>query len=379
MRQNQNKTTIASLIAAASVASAALAAEEHEHTHHKEYLADGAVDIALVYDADHSELEFAVFAGEAHGHGDDHGDDHGDEHGDDHGDEHGDDHGDEHGDEHGDDHGDDHGEEHGDEHEHGDGIALGDAVILGGADTKYVLPEGGGFDFLGEAGDEVYRLPQDAASGPAAPGFAMEFEDGIFSNDAGSIELTGFEGPGHLVAFILGGFGEITTVFDTRDGLDASDTFTGPGETHQHLNWVFTEPGIYHLELEGRAELATDSTVLSTAGELKFHIGSGAAYLREIDDFESDWATTENLGEVYTADFPWLYMPLLESWAFAMGEGGDSMFLFIEALDTWTFTGVEAAPWFYDFARGAWIYALSQPNGDVWIYDSSTQSWSSLP
>lgn len=324
----------------------ALMAHEHDSEHHKTYLDEGEIDIALVYHADEGELEFTLFT--EHDHDED---EHADEH--------------EHGDEH--------------EHEHGEGIHMDEAVILAGADTAFTLPQTGDFDFLGQAGTTVYILPQDPTAGPPAPGFAMEFEDGIVTGDIASVSLMALEGPGDLVAYILDGFGSVTIVFDTRNGLDAADTYTGSAESHQHLNWAFTEPGIYHLELDGSAQLASDETQLTTSGELMVQVGAGNAYLRQVEDYEAGWALSENLGEVYTPDFPWLYLPLLDGWTYADGPGGEEMYLFVPALNGWAYTGDELAPWFYDFANTSWLYILRQPDGSVYVYDETDSSWSPLP
>lgn len=132
----------------------------------------------------------------------------------------------------------------------------------------------------------------------------MEFAEGIFTENTATVNLVGKEGPGELVAYTLDGFGKVTTAFDTRDGFDESDRYTGVSESHQHLNWAFTEPGIYHLELEASAQLAAGGNELTTADELMVQVGAGLAYLREIDSDQGGWASTESLGAAYDEDFP---------------------------------------------------------------------------
>lgn len=77
------------------------------------------------------------------------------------------------------------------------------------------------------------------------------------------LSATAVEGPGDLIAYLTGSFGDVDVYFDSSDGFDTAtgyrdDTVTLPPDAHTHLSWAFTEPGIYTLDLE--AKLQTDGT-----------------------------------------------------------------------------------------------------------------------
>jgi len=70
-------------------------------------------------------------------------------------------------------------------------------------------------------------------------------------------------GPGDIVAYLTGSFGDTDRYFDSSDGFDAADgyrddTVTLPADAHTHLSWAFTAPGVYTLTL--RARLQIDDT-----------------------------------------------------------------------------------------------------------------------
>ncbi|MDQ1136394.1 anchored repeat ABC transporter substrate-binding protein [Microbacterium sp. SORGH_AS 1204] len=70
-------------------------------------------------------------------------------------------------------------------------------------------------------------------------------------------------GPGSIVAYLTGSFGDTDRYIDSSDGFDPADgyrddTVTLPADAHTHLSWAFTEPGTYTLTL--RARLQVDDT-----------------------------------------------------------------------------------------------------------------------
>ncbi|WP_200814817.1 anchored repeat ABC transporter, substrate-binding protein [Blastococcus haudaquaticus] len=77
------------------------------------------------------------------------------------------------------------------------------------------------------------------------------------------LSATGMEGPGDLVGYLTGSFGEPEVFLDSSDGFDAAsgyrdDTAVLPPDAHSHMSWAFTEPGVYRLTLSAR--LAPDPT-----------------------------------------------------------------------------------------------------------------------
>ena len=89
------------------------------------------------------------------------------------------------------------------------------------------------------------------------------------------LSATGVDGPGSLVAYLTGSFGDVDVYFDSTDGFDAAggfrdDTVSLPPDAHTHLSWAFTEPGLYTLDLQAKLQTSTDqkptevATVLET-------------------------------------------------------------------------------------------------------------------
>lgn len=87
------------------------------------------------------------------------------------------------------------------------------------------------------------------------------------------------KGPGRLVAYVTGSFGQPEVLFDSGDGFDRSDGFDAdtallPTAAHTHLSWVFTEPGVYRLSLESSLVLGpTDRPVPIAEGDLTVAVG----------------------------------------------------------------------------------------------------------
>ncbi|GAB3617109.1 hypothetical protein GCM10027416_16660 [Okibacterium endophyticum] len=93
------------------------------------------------------------------------------------------------------------------------------------------------------------------------------------------LSATGVEGPGELVAYLTGSFGDVDTYFDSVDGFDAAtgyrdDTVTLPPDAHTHLSWAFTEPGIYTLDLQAKLQITSDQRPVEIGtGEVTFAVG----------------------------------------------------------------------------------------------------------
>lgn len=162
------------------------------------------------------------------------------------------------------------------------------------------------YSFAGRApGEQVWSLPQTSKSGVLWPGVSTEsIPVGTFASYTPTgdpratsnavwlrLELVGYRiPPGSAVSmFDSGSGGQPRVHFDTIDGINGpdetthgsnvSDTFWITRGTHSHMNWWFTHPGRYELDVRWRAfvdQVGTLVEVTSPVNTLHFMVyGTG--------------------------------------------------------------------------------------------------------
>jgi surface-anchored protein len=135
------------------------------------------------------------------------------------------------------------------------------------------VPANPGFAFLGEPGAPVWILPQSSNPNLLFLGVAAEdIRPGTFVGDRIEMVLKEVDGPGHFSVFAVGGFGTPEKFLDSRDGITEADVLPLSAGSHSHLNWAFTEPGLYRIRLEGRATLAATGAVMTTVADFQFEV-----------------------------------------------------------------------------------------------------------
>ncbi|AXR73151.1 MULTISPECIES: TIGR03773 family transporter-associated surface protein [Auritidibacter] len=145
-------------------------------------------------------------------------------------------------------------------------FVLGDAALRS-ADS---LP--GDLEYVAESGKDVYMIQQVQEPGVPWVGWNTQHESVV--NGPGSqgvtMSLENVEGPGELAVFLNGNFGQLVgeKVFDTVGG---PKSYQIPANTHQHGNWVFTEPGTYKVSLKFEANGQ------SATGTYTFQVGAETA------------------------------------------------------------------------------------------------------
>ncbi|AUA17072.1 hypothetical protein GTZ78_17480 [Streptomyces sp. SID8361] len=147
-----------------------------------------------------------------------------------------------------------------------------DDVVLQVKDTaKIEAPGGGEFGFLGDAGDDVWVLPQAQQDGVVWPGWnSQDAEVTATVEREVTWELTDVTGPGDFVLFLNGAFGTPETVFDgtaklpQETGIDVN--------SHVHGNWAFTKPGTYLLDVRMKAT-TKDGKTHDSRRTLHFSVG----------------------------------------------------------------------------------------------------------
>ncbi|NED13012.1 choice-of-anchor M domain-containing protein [Streptomyces sp. SID9124] len=126
---------------------------------------------------------------------------------------------------------------------------------------ELTIPEDG-YDFLGAPGDMVYMIPQTQNPDVLWAGWSTEAFQEADLRGPFELSLNSVEGPGSLLLFGWSPFGEPEMKCDSSDGLP--DAYSVPARTHEHSNWVFTQPGVYRLGFSFSATLSSGEVVSDT-------------------------------------------------------------------------------------------------------------------
>lgn len=150
---------------------------------------------------------------------------------------------------------------------------LTDVVTEVSEEARQPVPDDEQFAFLGAApGADVYVIPQTQAPGVIWLGWNTQDPEVMNRVDRGvTLSMLGAEGPGHFSVFLQdGAFGPPDVLWDGSEA-DRQDLWVDVN-THTHANWVFTEPGVYVIDIEMSADLITGERVSDRAA-LRFAVG----------------------------------------------------------------------------------------------------------
>lgn len=199
------------------------------------------------------------------------------------------------------------------------------------AAAQAAVPPYGLTNLLGPAGTRTFILPQfDDGVLPFLGIGAGSLPAAALAGGQVRLRLVSVDGPGRFVVWQSGQFGHPRALFNSADGIDASDRLTlatGPG-SHLHASFGFGAPGRYQVTFRAEGHLASGESVdsadttflflveeppasrlsLVAAGEALFLRASGAAgaiRLEQSDDL-SRWSTLTNLSVAHrSAEIPW--------------------------------------------------------------------------
>ncbi|WP_309380654.1 choice-of-anchor M domain-containing protein [Cerasicoccus frondis] len=183
-----------------------------------------------------------------------------------------------------------------------DGVVfpLRDAPSASGG-ARFTVPASG-FEFLGVAAGASFWLAPEFDYGYAWPGFNTDQPTGSIASYTTSDPRKSSEGSQawikinlvEVVYFGEGanpqvslwqttGPGEAVVWAATSDGLDSSDAFYQLAQGHSHLNWGFTEKGVYRLGMQASAYTGEDMTDPTQSGVdgVFFAVGSYAIWKAE--------------------------------------------------------------------------------------------------
>lgn len=137
---------------------------------------------------------------------------------------------------------------------------LRDVVLKAGDSSVIEVPSDERFSFLGVPGSKVWLFPQVQQPGVLWPGWNTQ--DPQVAADVRremTWTLHQVRGPGKMLLFLNGAFGEPLHIFDSGKPMPQHSTIET--NTHAHGNWVFTTQGTYQLDIEMSATLNNGTTV----------------------------------------------------------------------------------------------------------------------
>ncbi|MDA0136278.1 choice-of-anchor M domain-containing protein [Solirubrobacter deserti] len=138
-------------------------------------------------------------------------------------------------------------------------------------DALLTVPDDPAYAFLpAKPGSDVYVIPQTQNPDVVWLGWNTQDPEVMETIDRGvTMTLTGVQGPGELTVYLQSGdFEQPQVLWPKPIWVDVN--------THTHANWVFTEPGVYLVQLKLEADLIDGRTVSDTR-ELRFAVGSGTS------------------------------------------------------------------------------------------------------
>jgi anchored repeat ABC transporter substrate-binding protein len=92
---------------------------------------------------------------------------------------------------------------------------------------------------------------------------------------ASEIRLTAtrLEGPGQLAVYLTHALGQPEVYVNSADGLTAADVAVLPPDAHTHVNWAFSQPGVYRLTLSAALANPDGTSQPVAAGTFTFAVG----------------------------------------------------------------------------------------------------------
>jgi surface-anchored protein len=148
-------------------------------------------------------------------------------------------------------------------------------VLHATEDSRISVPADAAFAFLGPPGAPVWILPQIEDPNLLWLGWNTEtIPPGAIAGDSLRWSLRELDGPGHLILFTTGAFGEPVVLFNSSDGIDGKDVIDAGIPSHAHGNWAFTAAGEYRVVFETEAVLAGGGETESGPVTFRFRAGS---------------------------------------------------------------------------------------------------------
>lgn len=154
-------------------------------------------------------------------------------------------------------------------------FAPSDAIVQLGARAQ--LPGGvpnspAAAAFFGPVGSALWILPKSADPELPFLGIGAEEMSSADWNGPLTLTLTDVRGPGNVLVWDVGAFGELQPLISSRDGISAVDSVAVEAGGHAHYFWAFTEPGDYEVHLSAKGNHAVDGPVQSEPAAYRFQV-----------------------------------------------------------------------------------------------------------
>ncbi len=149
-----------------------------------------------------------------------------------------------------------------------------DDAVLQVRDTALLpVPDDPNYDFLGlDPGTEVHVVPQTQAPDVVWLGWNTQDPEVLEQVDRGvTMSLLGVDGPGTVTMYLQAGNLEPPDVLWSSEADEAQPVWVELN-THTHASWVFSEPGVYLLQVEVAADLISGESVTATR-TVRFAVG----------------------------------------------------------------------------------------------------------
>lgn len=139
---------------------------------------------------------------------------------------------------------------------------------------KLAVPDDPTYEFLGvEPETEVWLIPQVEEQGVPWMGWNTQYPGFAKNSDSGiDLAFHGMQGPGDFTLYLQNGtFGDPDVYWQSAEP-ETQSIHVDP-LTHTHANWVFTDPGIYLLDVSISAE-DKDGKPIEDRQTLRVAVGS---------------------------------------------------------------------------------------------------------
>lgn len=182
-------------------------------------------------------------------------------------------------------------------------------VVLHVTDAALLtVPDDPAYSFLQlDGGTEAWVIPQNQKTDVIWAGWNTQEPTVLEQLSMGTtLSIIGVEGPGDVTVYLQSGnFGDPEVLWSTHQPFPQQSWISI--NTHTHANWVFSEPGIYLVDMQFDGQLV-DGTEVSARDTMRFAVGGETdpelGFTAEISAPEAATPPVDESGTDVSADEP---------------------------------------------------------------------------